>query len=579
MPELITRRAPLAHSTFNRETRTVEAILSAGSDVERRDARGSYIERLSLAGVTVRDGADRVPLLDGHNRSTIGALLGYADAIRVADGEVRATLHVADDRALNLIEGGALTGVSIGYLPAGEEWRQEGGRRIRSLTPVIHEASLTAFPADPSAAILRTDNMDTTIDTNDRAETNAQIRTIGQRAGIATEFIDSLIDRSATLEQARSAMFDELTRRHVHIPAYQIGASGDDPGVIVARMQAALAHRLGAPGELPAEAVQYRAMGLHDMARSLLAARGERVLSMPVEEMLQRAITTSDLPTLLQGTGQRTLMAAYQPALSPLFRLARQSTANDFRTKTLVRLGELELLAKVAEHGEVTHGGVAEAAESYAMATYAKMFSLSRQAIINDDLGAFGTITAAMGRAAAETQNNLIVTLFTQSSGLGPTMGDGVRLFNSAHGNLAGSGGAIDATTLAAGVLALRTQKGVDGVSPINVTPRYLLAPAGKETAARQGVASFYPATSANVNPLAGTLEVLIEPRLSGNAWYLFADPAVMPTLEYSYLSSAPGPQLSSREGWDVLGMEFRVVLDFGSGAVDWRGVYRNPGA
>jgi hypothetical protein len=375
MPDLITRRAPLAHSTFNREARTVEAILSAGSDVERRDARGSYIERLSLAGVTVRDGANRVPLLDGHNRSTIGALLGYADAIRVADGEVRATLHVADDRALNLIEGGALTGVSIGYLPAAEEWRQEGGRRIRSLTPVIHEASLTPFPADPNATILRNEPMDTTTDTTteptDRADINARIRSIGQRAGIATEFIDSLIDRSATLEQARSAMFDELTRRHVHIPAYQIGASGDDPGVIVARMQAALAHRLGAPGELPAEAVQYRAMGLHDMARSLLAARGERVLSMPIEEMLQRAITTSDLPTLLQGTGQRTLMAAYQPALSPLFRLARQSTANDFRTKTLVRLGELELLAKVAEHGEVTHGGVAEAAESYAMATYA----------------------------------------------------------------------------------------------------------------------------------------------------------------------------------------------------------------
>jgi hypothetical protein len=53
----------------------------------------------------------------------------------------------------------------------------------------------------------------------------------------------------------------------------------------------------------------------------------------------------------------------------------------------------------------------------------------------------------------------------------------------------------------------------------------------------------------------------------------------VLPVLEYAYLSSAQGPQIASREGWDVLGMEFRVVLDFGAGAVDWRGAWKNPGA
>ena len=81
------------------------------------------------------------------------------------------------------------------------------------------------------------------------------------------------------------------------------------------------------------------------------------------------------------------------------------------------------------------------------------------------------------------------------------------------------------------------------------------------------------------MNPFGGKLSLIVEPRLTGNGWYLFGDPSTAPVLEYAYLSSAQGPQLSSRDGWEVLGREFRVTLDFGAGATDHRGAYRNAGA
>jgi hypothetical protein len=183
-----------------------------------------------------------------------------------------------------------------------------------------------------------------------------------------------------------------------------------------------------------------------------------------------------------------------------------------------------------------------------------------------------------MGRAAAETEANSLVSLLIANAGLGPTMDDTLTLFDPGHGNEAGAGAVPSATTLSAGVEAMRVQKGLSG-EPINATPQFLLVSAAKEFVARQAVASFYPATSATTNPLAGTLTVLVEPRLSGTRWYLFSSPGVLAVLEYSYLSSAPGPQMQSREGFDVLGVEFRVVLDYGAGVLDWRGSYMNPGA
>jgi hypothetical protein len=81
-------------------------------------------------------------------------------------------------------------------------------------------------------------------------------------------------------------------------------------------------------------------------------------------------------------------------------------------------------------------------------------------------------------------------------------------------------------------------------------------------------IAPLAPAQTSNVNPFSNALTILVEARLSGNRFYVFADPASLPVLEFAYLSSAPGPQLAT-DSWldDTYG-----GANAGLAEVRWRG-------
>jgi Mu-like prophage major head subunit gpT len=285
---------------------------------------------------------------------------------------------------------------------------------------------------------------------------------------------------------------------------------------------------------------------------------------------------------LLVQSGRRQLMDAYTASQSRLKPACRRSEVSDFRTKSAVRLGEAPKLLLVPETGSVTTAGRAEAHEFYRAYTYARIFAITREALVNDDLGAFAGFTRDWGIAAASLEADVLANLLYGPSGVGPAMVDTLALFHSSHGNLAGAGATISDTTLSSARLAPRTMKGVDGVTLIEVAPRFLVVPAAIETTAEKYLASLYPSAAGSVNPFAQKLELIVEPRLdakSATAWYVFGDPALAPVIEYACLGSAPGPQVDMQNGWAVLGAEFRCVLAFGAGVVDYRGAYRNPGA
>ncbi|WP_446680405.1 phage major capsid protein [Ancylobacter sonchi] len=82
-----------------------------------------------------------------------------------------------------------------------------------------------------------------------------------------------------------------------------------------------------------------------------------------------------------------------------------------------------------------------------------------------------------------------------------------------------------------------------------------------------------------DVNPWAGTMELVADANIAGNGWYVVADPAAAPSVVYGYVSGAEGPQIRTEIDFDTRAVKFAAGLDFGCGVIDFRGLYQNEGA
>lgn len=603
MSDLLIRSASLTPQTANPETRTVEVVWSTGAGVRRRDMNGEYIERLSLESSAVD--LSRLlgaSVLDAHRQGAVRDVLGAVRTAQV-DGKQGTALLQFSARAevepiWQDVLGGIVRHVSVGYTV--QEWKESLEKGIRTFTatrwtPI--EISLVPTPADPGATIRMeeqhmTDKTTATQepaqsdggDENNRATVNTEIRSIARVAGLDQAFVDGLIDRNASADEARRAAFDTLTQRGGTIRTEQtrveIIESHDDPRIRAQQMGEALYARINPQHQLSEQARRYAYATCADMAKEILTLRGVPVTGLSPAALITRALhTTSDFGLIVGDTIGRTLRSAYQATPSGIRMLGRQTTAKDFRSVNKIMLGEAPILEKLNEHGEIKSGTMAEAKEAYRVETFAKKIGITRQVLVNDDLGAFADLARRMGQAAAETEAKTLVDLLESGGGNGPTMSDTKALFHADHGNKAGSGGAIADATLSAGRLAMRTQTGLSG-QRISATPKYLLVPPAQETTAEKWLATIAAAKAADVNPFSGSLTLVVEPRLTSTTrWYIAADSSEIDGLEYAYLAGGEGPQVESKSGWDVDGVEVRVLLDYGAGFVDWRGWYANAGA
>jgi hypothetical protein len=319
-----------------------------------------------------------------------------------------------------------------------------------------------------------------------------------------------------------------------------------------------------------------------DMVRELLALHGDTHVARDPVRLAERAFhTTSDFPLLLSAAANKMLLAAYQPAAPTYRQVFLRRDFRDFKPHRHLRIGDFPVLQPLLENGEIQAGTMSESQEIVLLQTFARRIRVTRQMLVNDDLGAFTDFAAMIGRRVADFENATAYALLNLANGDGPTLATGAApVFATAAGraNKASAGTILNEDNIAVGRTAIMKQRTLDGL-PISLgrSMRVLVGPA-LELSALKLTAAIAPAASANVNPYVGLLQPVVEPLISANRWYLFAEPPTTPVYVYGYLNGAEGPQVTTGPVSGVDGIEVSVIFDFGVGAIDWRGAWFNPG-
>ncbi|WP_374293008.1 prohead protease/major capsid protein fusion protein [Paenirhodobacter enshiensis] len=497
--------------------------------------------------------------------------------VRAAD-QANYPVEIVDTRMQKEASMPESTTTVAGDVPASTETRQQ------PVAAPAHAETAAARMPEPAAA-----PDSEAIATRAREAERDRVSTIYDLTGrlnLERSFAEDLVKRGVSVDESRRLILDQVAAKSDEtrtFPHVSVPLGGRDERITRRDAVAnALLHRYS-PTLFPLEdaARQYRGMTLLELARESLGNAGVNTRGLSRDEVATRALhSTSDFPEILSAVTNKTLRQAYDAYPRTFALFCRQVLATDFKSMHRVQLGEAPQLLEVGESGEFKRGTLGESKESYRVKTYGRVVAITRQVLINDDLDAFTRIPAMYGNSIAQLESDVVWGIITAN----PAMADGNALFHANHKNLAATGAALDVASVGAARAAMALQTGLDKKTVLNIRPAFLIVPAALELKAEQLVAqNLVPADSAKVVPQSiRTLSPISEPRLdaaSATSWYLAASPNQIDTIEYAYLEGQQGAYIETRNGFDVDGVEIKCRLDFGAKAIDWRGLYKNPGA
>ena len=604
------------------DSRTVELSFSSetpygrwfGDEILCHDEECINLERFSNGLGTV---------LFNHNRD---AVVGHIEKVWLEDNRGKALVRFDTDEQSETIfqkvQSGTLQGVSVGYaiyryeVLKDEDTKSTNGRFngpayvVTDWEPL--EISIVSVPADPTVGVGRSaEEIHTSIDTQEDNTRMDQEKTLEVQEVKSTpvetgltqadlqkameqerkrtseitalfrdfdvEGADEAIVMGVSVDEARAMVMDQLRARNKGVSVTMGEAESDK---FRAAAQDAVLMAAGIPvADAAPGAQELRGHSMVELAREALQREGLKANFGDNMELARQAInSTSTFPAIMANLANKSVMVGFNEAETTYQIWAGKGSNRDFKEAARVALSEAGNLELVPEGGQFQQDFLGEASARTKVATYGKLFSLTRQAIINDDLGLFSKIATKYGSAAKRLVNKMVYAQLTGNV----KMQDNVALFDTKHGNVAATGEALSVKAIAKAITAMRRQKGITGDATLNITPKYLVVPPELEMVAYQIVNSTAAVDGVNsgvVNPYKGRFVVVADAELTDpDAWYLVADASQHDTIEVTYLNGVETPRLETRQGFDVDGIEYKVAFDCGVSALDFRGVFKNAG-
>ncbi len=445
-------------------------------------------------------------------------------------------------------------------------------------TKIMAEVNKTTTVTDP-APIVSAEDTRRAAEAAEReraAEITALCRDFGKDAG---EYISG----GTTVEEVRRLILEQL--RKENSPVSTSGRAeilAEERDKFCRAVGDGLLMRSGGKPKKPAEgAEEFRSISLFDVARESLVRHGERVrYDEDPLEVVKRAYATDDFPLIIGGVARATLVEAYSIASVTWQAWCGTGSLSDFKKHTTYKLSATDDLDLVPEGGEYTMASFEESEDSIRLYTYGRIFSITRQAIINDDLRALTLLPRRFGNAAARTINKAAYSILTANNvKIGET---GKVLFHADHNNI-GTAGTISTTTLSEARTKMRKHTDMSGKQKLNIYPTFLLVPPELETTAEQVLGSTADINGSHagvLNPFRNRFQIVSDAELtSATNWFMAASPSLVETIEVAFLNGNSAPRIEQQPGWKVDGMDWKISLDFGVKAWDYRGLFKNAGA
>ncbi len=623
-------RALFKPTTLNEDMRTIDVVFATETPVRTytwEDGDVNEVLSFDAGAVRMERLMNGAPVLNNHDRCEgTESVLGVVETASITNGEGIATLRFSKREDVNGtwqdIKDGILRGISVGYRVFKYEITKEDGKLpvYRAVDWEPYEISIAPVQADPNSKVRSQEPIkeekqkptniktmtpeekaasDLAIAENARKQKELQdaaivgernrvndITDVVRKANLKSDFAEKLIKDGTSIEAARALVIDEIAKENERTisSANTVKVGVEEKEKVRKGMEDAIEHRANPTIALTDMGREFRSLTMVELARKCAEDAGASTKGLTQREIAQTALglstrgymSSSDFPNVLSNVVNKTLRRQYE-LQNPTFQaFCQRGSFKDFKSKSVVQLGDVSKMQVILEGGEYKKGVMGESAESYAAKKHGIIIPLTWESIVNDDLSAFSRIPASIASGARQLQSDIVYSILSTNAALS----DGVALFHATHNNYTGTGTVINVANLQIARTAIRNQKNAQGYS-LNLVPKYLVVGPLQEQVAYQYTSSQYvPTKNSDINPIYNAaLTVIVDARITGNEWYLMADPAMIDTIEYSFLDGEGELFTEQRIGWDVDGMEMKARMVFNAKAIDFRGMYKNVGA